>query len=486
MASFAVEVNDDFTLNHEDSKWARAVTRSLQLKTKTAKYKDAQSCKLAQKEARRNKPSHVSSAVAACERVNPHRATRVAKRTCLSQGKIEAEADMPTWSRGLIGIRKPSVSASLRFSSSSDEVVEAAQTQRQRVPNRYAALADDNASQPGPMVLDDSKFGSHVWIEDAETTAADVTDSAAENSDSHDSDEVPEPENVDSFPPLAQVAAKEIDRETQDLGIVCDEENQVEKEVSVTKAVGEAVACADAETILAAAKVQAESEARAIRAQALADACALKARVESQAQAKAEATLAQMRASVEKKQTPKKPMGFKDAKEMDQQRARRQCKQTREERTFQQGLELMRAQVEAECREVKEKALAEANAAKTRAVAEARAIRAKARSSAKLEEQRRRGATEVIAVLEDREDTEVVQENEPQLELTSTRSELERKLVDAPSAVVAADADSEFVNSSQASVNVTQDAVLPLEVDAEWEILPDSSLETIPGWDVIV
>merc|ERR1711904_240048 len=110
-------------------------------------------------------------------------------------------------------------------------------------------------------------------------------------------------------------------------------------------------------------------------AQALADACALKARVESQAQAKAEATLAQMRASVEKKQTPKKPLGLKDAKEMDQQRARRQNKQTREERTFQQGLERMRAQVEAECREVKERALAEANAAKTRAVAEARAIR---------------------------------------------------------------------------------------------------------------
>jgi hypothetical protein len=179
MASFAVEINDDFAMNHEDSKRSRAIARSMQLKTKTAKYKDTQSCKLAQKEARRKKPSHVSSAVAACERINPHRATRVAKRTCLSQGKIEAEADMPTWSRGMIGVRKPSVSASLRFHSSSDE--DAAQTQRQRQPNRYAALADVEASQPIPKVSDDSKFGSHVWIEDAETTAADVTDSAAEN-----------------------------------------------------------------------------------------------------------------------------------------------------------------------------------------------------------------------------------------------------------------------------------------------------------------
>lgn len=383
----------------------------------------------------------------------------MAKRTCLSQGKVEAEADMPTWSRGMIGIRKPSVSASLRFYSSSDEVVE---------------------------VSDASKFGSHVWIEDAETTAADVTDSAAESSDSQDSDEVPEPENVDSFPPLARVAPREIDRQTQDQDIACDEEKQVEKEVSVANAVGEAEAYAHAESIVTAAKEQAKSEARAIKAQALADVCALKARVEAQAQAKAEATLAQMRASVEKEQIPKKAIGFKDAKELDQQRAHRQCKQTREVRTFQQGLERMRAQVDAECREVKERALAEANAAKAQAVAEARIIRAKARSSAKLEEQRKRGATEVVAALEVREDTEVVQENEPQLELTSLRSELERELVDAPSAIVAMDAESELINSSQALVTVTQDALLPLEVDAEWEILRDSSLETIPGWDVIV
>lgn len=452
MASFAVEINHDFALHHEDSKRAREVARSLQLKTKTAKYKYTQSCKLAQKESHQNKPSHAA--------INPHRATRVAKRTCLSQGKVEVEADMPTWSRGMIGIRKPSVSASLRFYSSSDEVVE--------------------------EVSDASKFGSHVWIEDAETTAADVTDSAAESSDSQDSDEVPEPENVDSFPPLARGAPKEIDRQIQDPDIACDEEKQVEKEVRVTNAVGEAEAYAHAESIVTAAKEQAKSEARAIKAQALADACALKTRVEAQAQAKAEATLAQMRASVETEQTPKKAIGFKDAKELDQQRAHRQCKQTREKRTFQQGLERMRAQVDAECREVKERALAEATAAKAQAVAEARIIRAKARSSAKSEEQRKRGATEVVAALEVREDTEVVQENEPQLELTSVRSELERELVDAPSAIDAMDAESELNNSSQASVTVTQDALLPLEVDAEWEILRDSSLETIPGWDVIV
>jgi hypothetical protein len=457
MASFAVEIDHDFAVNHEDSKRARAVARSLQLKTKTAKYKQTQSCKIAHKEAHQKKPSHVATAVAACERINPHRATRVAKRTFLSQGKVEAEADMPTWSRGMIGVRKPSVSASLRFCPSSDEVV---------------------------VASDDSKFGSHVWIEDAETTAADVTDSAAESSDSQNSDEVPEQDDVDSFPPLARVAAEEVDRQTQDQDIACDEEKQVEKEVSVAKAADEADACAHAESIVAAAKAQAESEARAIKAQALADACALKARVESQAQAKAEATLAQMHASVEKQQAPKKAISVKDAKELDQQRARRQGKQTREERTFQQGLERMRAQVDAECREVKERALAEANAAKARAVADARTIRAKARSSAKLEE--RRGATEVVAAPEVREDTEVVQEDEPQVELATTSSESEREPVDAPSAIVATDAESELVTSSQASVPVTQDAALPLEVDAEWEILRDSSLETFPGWDVIV
>jgi len=457
MASFIGEINHDFAMNHEDSKQARAASRSLQLKTKTAKYKHAQSCKLAQKEAHRNKPSTMTTAVAGCERVNPHGAIRVAKRTSLSQGKVEAQADMPTWSRNMIGTRKPSVLASLRFCSASDEAVE---------------------------VLD-CNFGSHFWVEDAETTTADVTDSSAERSDSQDSVEVPEPESVGNFPPLARAAPKETDRQTQDQGVACDEEKQVEKEVSVAKSVVEAESCLQAESILMAAKAQAESEARAIKAQALADACALKARVESQVQAKAEATLAQMHASVEKRQTPKKILAFKDAKQLDQQRAHRQCKQTREERTFQQGLERMRAQVEAECREVKEKALAEANAAKTRAAAEARAIRAKARLSAKLEEQRRRCAREVVAAQEVRHDKEYVEETEPQVELTSARSELETELVIAPSAI-ATDAESELVCISQASFNLTQDAALPIEVDAEWEVLIDSSLESIPGWDVIV
>jgi hypothetical protein len=98
----------------------------------------------------------------------------------------------------------------------------------------------------------------------------------------------------------------------------------------------------------------------------------------------------------------------------------------------------------------------------------------------------RRGATEVLAAPEVRENTEVVQEDEPQVEHATTSSELEREPVDAPSAIVATDAESELVTSSQASVPVTQDAALPLEVDAEWEILRDSSLETFPGWDVIV
>jgi hypothetical protein len=342
---------------------------------------------------------------------------------------------------------------------------------------------------------DDTKLGSCVRIEDAETTSADVTDSAAESSDSQDSHEVPEAGDEDSFPPLAQVLSRESERQAQDQETACDEERhemccdedqQVDKEIAVATAIGESEACARAESILTAAKVQAETEARAIKAQALADACALKARVESQVQAKADATLAQMRASVEKKKIPKKEVALKDAKELDQQRARRQSKQTREERFFQQGLEKMRAQVDAECREVKERALAEAEAAKARAIAEARTIRAKARSSAKLEEQRRKRAAEVAAAVEDREDTEVVQENDPQSELTCIRSELEGELADAPSAAVEADAGSEPVTSSQVCVDVTQDAAPPLEVDAEWEILRDSSLETFPGWDVIV
>jgi len=193
-----------------------------------------------------------------------------------------------------------------------------------------------------------------------------------------------------------------------------------------------------------------------------------------------------MHASVEKQQAPKKAIGLKDAKELDQQRARRQGKQTREERTFKQGLEQMRVQVDAECREVNERALVEAKATKARAVAEARTIRAKARSNAKLDEQRRRRIQEDVVAPEVRQDTDVVQENDTQLELTCIRSELEeleRELVDAPSAN---DAQSEFVNSPQASTAVTQGAVLPLDVDAEWEILRDSSIETIPGWDVIV
>jgi hypothetical protein len=147
----------------------------------------------------------------------------------------------------------------------------------------------------------------------------------------------------------------------------------------------------------------------------------------------------------------------------------------------------MRAQVEAECQEAKERALAEANAAKARAVAEARTIRAKARTSAKVQEQRRiyvTEVTEVVAAQEVREDTEVVQGDDLQSELSTMRNELdelERALADAPAAV-ATDAESE-----QASVTGAQDAAPPFEVDADWEILrDDSSLESIPGWDVIV
>lgn len=459
---------------HDDLKMRRGAIREQNIQRSRTAYEKSQ--------------SEWSVATARQQRRKPHRAARAAERTRLANGLMETSADMPSISMGCIGkksnCRKPSVSAVVKFQVFDSDLARARHLESELLEVRKEQ-AERIATQELALLSDDSKFGSHLWIEDAETTAADVTDSAAESS--HDSDEVPEPDDVDSFPPLAQVAPKQ----TKDPDMICDEEKQVENEVSEAKAVGEAEACANAESIVMAAKAQAEIEARAIKAQALADACALKARVESQAQAKAEATLAQTRASEEKRQTPKKTLRFKDAKELDQQRARRQSKQTREERTFQQGLEQMRAQVEAECQEVRERALAEANAAKARAVAEARTIRAKARTSAKVEEQRRRDATEVtevVAAQEVREDTEVVQEDDLQLELATMRNELdelERALADAPAAV-ATDAESELVNSSQASVTGTQDAVLPQDVDAEWEILRDSSLESIPGWDVIV
>lgn len=495
MASLSVEINHDFAMKHEDLKRERADARSLQLKTKSAKYKYAQSCKLAQKEARRNKSTFTAAAVAANERANPHRATRVAKRTCLSQGKVEAGSDVPTWSRGVIGHRKPSVSASLRLFSSSEEEEEAP---------------------------DSGKFGSHLWIDDAETTAAEVTDSA-ETSDSQDSVGVPEAESVACFPPLVRVAPQDADRQTQDPDIapnqgemteissaeaetvteadteaetITEAENIPEAE-NITQAgtVTMAEACANAESIMMAAKTQAESEARAIKAQAFVDACALKARVESQAQAKAEATLAEMRAAVERKEMPRKAAGFRHAKALDQQRARRQCKQTREERSFQQGLEQMRSQVEAECREVKQRAEAEGNAAKARAVVEARAIRAKARSSAKVEEQRRKRTSEASAALASevvaeqglREDPKC--ESETNAELTATRSEATGELVDfqsATSLTATADEENEPLDSSPVSLDDTQEALPPPDVDAEWEVLLDSSLESIPGWDVIV
>lgn len=465
MASFVVESNHDSAMNHEDAKQARAVARKLQLKTKSAKYNYAQSCKSVQKQAHRNKPS------SACERANPHRATRVAKRSSLSQGKVEAEVDMPTWSRGIIGIRKPSVSPTLRFCQSS------------------AVVAD---------AWDDVNFGSRRWIEDAETTAADVTDSAADSSDSQDSVEAPEPESSNSvdggseaaFPmegdskvliassaPFEGVTLKDIDIQAQDEDIAQNLRKQVEQEVSATKAAAEAEARAHAKSILIAAKMQAESEARTIKDKAFADACTLKARVESQAQAKADATLAEVSASVERKSIRKAALGLRQAKDLDQQRARRQCKQTREERCFHEGLDQIRSQVEAECCEVKEKAFAEANAAKAQAVAEARAIRAKARASAKLQERRGRQASEdvaaeVVTAEEVREAAErELETGESQAELTTLSSEPETEPVDA----------------STVSVVVTPEAELSLvDVDAGWEVLPDSSLESIPGWDVIV
>lgn len=466
MASLLVEIDHDGAMNHEDAKQARAVARQLQLKTKSAKYNYVQRCRLVQKEARCSKPSNMALAVAARECANPHRATRAAKRSCLSQGNVEAEADMPTWTRGMIGIRKPSVSPSLRFCPSSEEVAEA---------------------------WDDLNLGSRRWIEDAETTAADVTDSAADSSDSQDSMEIPEKESVDvidggrdaAFPsesdskisiarssPIEGVTSKEDDKRAQDEDIAFNLRKQVEQEVSVIKAVVEAEACAHAESIVTAAKIQAESEALAIKNQAFADACTLKARVESQAQAKAKATLAEMRASVEREQIRKAAVGLRQAKDLDQQRARRQCKQNREVRCFQQGLDQIRSQVEAECCEVKEKALAEAKAAKAQAVAEARAIRAKARSSAKLEDRRGRPATEVVTAEELRDVAEGgLESSESQAELTTMRSEPAREPIDA----------------FPCSLAVTQDAELPLvDIDVGWEVLPDSSLESIPGWDVIV
>lgn len=395
------------------------------------------------------------------ESANPHRATRAAKRSCLSRSKIEAEADMPTWSRGLKGIRKPSVSPALRFCPSSDEVAKA---------------------------WEGSDFGCCHWIDDAETTVADVTDSAADSSDSQDSGEVTEPGNVNSVNEASNISIashapidcgtpKENERQAQAEDIPCDVRKQVEQKVSVIKAIVEAQACAHAESILTAAKMRAESEARAIKNQAFADACTLKARVEFQAQAKAEATLAEMRASVEKEQARKAAVGLRHAKDLDQQRARKQSKQTREERCFQQGLDQMRSQVEAECCEVKERALAEAKAAKARAVADARAIRAKARSSVKLEDRRGRPATENITTKEGSEVVDVSEVvgngpdySESQAELTTMRSEPETEPVDA----------------FPVSLVVTQDVESPLvDIDVGWEVLPDSSLESIPGWDVI-
>lgn len=170
-------------------------------------------------------------------------------------------------------------------------------------------------------------------------------------------------------------------------------------------------------------------------------------------------------------------MGLRHAKDLDQQRARKQSKQTREERCFQQGLDQMRSQVEAECCEVKERALAEAKAAKARAVADARAIRAKARSSVKLEDRRGRPATENITTKEGSEVVDVSEVvgngpdySESQAELTTMRSEPETEPVDA----------------FPVSLVVTQDVESPLvDIDVGWEVLPDSSLESIPGWDVI-
>jgi len=465
MASFAVEINHDSAMNHEDAKQARAVARTLHLTTKSAKYNYVQDCRRVQKEARFNK-----STITARDCANPHRATRVAKRSCLSQGTVEAEADMPTWSRGVMG-RKPSVSPNLQFCQSSEEVAEA-----------YNIKSDDRR------------------IEDAETTAAEVTDSGADSSDSQDSMEVPEPESVDSvnggsgvlalpikrdseisidsFPPLPLATPKENDTQEHTKDIAHNLKKQVEQEVSEIKAVVEAAACAHLESIVVAAKMQAEREARAIKDQAFADACTLKARVESQAQAKANATLAEMQVSEERERTRKATVGLRQAKDLDQQRTQRQCKQNREERCFHRGLDEIRSQVEAECCEIKEKALAEAKAANARAVAEARAIRAKARSSAKLEDRRRQG-TELVTATETRED-------ESPAELTAMRSQPERQPVEAfpVSAAVAQDTElpREPVDAFPASVAVTQDAELPLvDIDAGWEVLPDSSLESIPG-----
>lgn len=445
MASLAVEINHDSAMNHEDAKQARAVARNLHLTTKSAKYNYVQDCRRVQKEARFNE-----STITARDCAHPHRATRVAKRSCLSQGTVEAEADMPTWSRGVMG-RKASVSPNLQFCQSSEEDAEV-----------YNIKSDDRR------------------IEDAETTAAEVTDSGADSSDSQDSMEVPE---LDSFPPLASATPKENDTQEHTTDIAHNLKKQVEQEVSEIKAVVEAAACAHLESIVVAAKMQAEREARAIKDQAFADACTLKARVESQALAKANATLAEMQVSEERERTRKATVGLRQAKDLDRQRTQRQCKQNREERCFHRGLDEIRSQVEAECCEIKEKALAEAKAANARAVAEARAIRAKARSSAKLED-RRKQATELVTATETRED-------ESPAELTAMRSQPERQPVDAfpVSAAVAQDTElpREPVDAFPASVAVTQDAELPLvDIDAGWEVLPDSSLESIPGWDVIV
>lgn len=452
MAFFNVAIDHD-AMNHEDAKHARAIARKLQLNTKSTKYYNAKSSKFVQKETRQNKSSETATTVAACERTNPHRATRAAKRSSLSKGEVEAEADMPTWSRGLIGLKKPSVSPTLRFclSSAEDEVAEG-----------------------------DFDFGSRRWIEDAETTAADVTDSAADNSDSQDS--TPELENppdegetisIADLDPFERVTRQEVDRQAQEEEIAYNLMTKVEREVKEMKAAAEATALAQAESIVTVAKMQAESEARAIKTQAFTDACSLKARVESQAQAKAEATLVATCEAMKMKQIRKAVSGLEYAKDLDKQRAHRQRKQTHEERCFHQGLDKIRSKVEAECCEVKEKALAEAKAAKARATAEARTIRANARSSAKVEARRERRAVEVVAaeVLREVAESEV-ESSEVQVELGAMRScEPARELVDV----------------IPASPVVTQDAGLPpVDVDAGWEVIPDSSFESILGWDVIV
>jgi len=91
--------------------------------------------------------------------------------------------------------------------------------------------------------------------------------------------------------------------------------------------------------------------------------------------------------------------------------------------------------------------------------------------------------SEVVAEQELREDPQC--ESESSAEPTATRSETKGELVDfqpATSLTVSA----EPLDSSPACLVVTQETLPQVDVDAEWEVLLDSSLESIPGWDVIV